>query len=77
MQRKNVLDSTQKFIIYRKLPSNMKWSVIDRWATHPLFIETITERIKEELAQFPKDIRGDVIILFSAHSLPMKVTFQY
>lgn len=55
----------------------MKWSVIDRWATHPLFIETITERIKEELAQFPKDIRGDVIILFSAHSLPIKVTFQY
>ncbi|KAK9299820.1 hypothetical protein QLX08_007273 [Tetragonisca angustula] len=61
-----------KYYTTRKLPSNMKWSVIDRWATHPLFIETITERIKGELAQFPKDIRGDVIILFSAHSIPLK-----
>lgn len=53
----------------------MKWSVIDRWATHPLFIETIIERIKEELVLFPDDIRSDVIILFSAHSLPLKVTY--
>lgn len=64
------------FIIYRQLPSNMKWSVIDRWATHPLFIETITERIKEELVLFPEDIRSNVIILFSAHSLPLKVTYE-
>lgn len=53
----------------------MKWSVIDRWATHPLFIETITERIKEKLILFPDDIRNNVIILFSAHSLPLKVTY--
>ncbi|KAG7190516.1 hypothetical protein KM043_006617 [Ampulex compressa] len=56
----------------RKLPSNMKWSVIDRWATHPLFVKSIAERIKEELVQFPNEIRDDVIILFSAHSLPLK-----
>ncbi|XP_043794449.1 ferrochelatase, mitochondrial isoform X1 [Apis laboriosa] len=61
-----------KYYKNRQLPSNMKWSVIDRWATHPLFIETITERIKEELVLFPDDIRSNVIILFSAHSLPLK-----
>lgn len=52
----------------------MKWSIIDRWATHPLYIKTIAERIKEELVQFPEHIRDDVIILFSAHSVPLKVT---
>lgn len=50
----------------------MKWSIIDRWATHPLLIKTIVERIKEELVQFQIDTRNDVIILFSAHSLPLK-----
>ncbi|XP_076183839.1 ferrochelatase, mitochondrial isoform X2 [Ptiloglossa arizonensis] len=56
----------------RQLPTNMKWSIIDRWATHPLYIKTIAERIKEELVQFPEHIRDDVIILFSAHSVPLK-----
>lgn len=61
-----------KYYANRQLPANMKWSIIDRWATHPLFVETIVERIKEELVQFPEDIRNDVIILFSAHSLPLE-----
>lgn len=59
---------------FRSFPS-MKMSIIDRWATHPLLAKTICERIKEELAQFPSDVRKDVIILFSAHSLPLKVHF--
>ncbi|XP_012287835.1 ferrochelatase, mitochondrial [Orussus abietinus] len=54
------------------VPQNMKWTIIDRWATHPLLVETIAERIKAELIQFPSNIRDDVIILFSAHSLPLK-----
>lgn len=61
-----------KYYAQRQLPSNMKWSIIDRWAMHPLLIRTITERIKEELIKFPEDIRNEVIILFSAHSLPLK-----
>lgn len=61
-----------KYYKDRQLPSNMKWSVIDRWATHPLLVETIADRIKEQLVQFPEDIRNDVIILFSAHSLPLQ-----
>lgn len=51
----------------------MKWSIIDRWATHPLLVKTFAERIKQELAQFPSEKRDDVIILFSAHSLPLQV----
>ncbi|TNM92410.1 hypothetical protein fugu_019422 [Takifugu bimaculatus] len=43
----------------------MSWSVIDRWPTHPLLVE---------LLQFPEEKRDDVVILFSAHSLPMAVS---
>ena len=66
-----------KYIFFRKFPENNKWSVIDRWSTHPLLVKTFAERIKEELKEFPENVRKDVIILFSAHSLPLKVsTFQ-
>lgn len=61
-------------IFIRKLPENNKWSIIDRWSTHPLLVKTFAERIKEELSHFPENVRKDVIILFSAHSLPLKVS---
>lgn len=48
-------------------------SIIDRWATHPLLIKTIGSRISDELKKFPESDRKDVVILFSAHSLPLKV----
>eukprot|EP00118_Oscarella_pearsei_P002080 m.9431 g.9431 ORF g.9431 m.9431 type:complete len:397 (+) comp21353_c0_seq1:102-1292(+) len=62
--------------IYRHVSKNhssMKWSVIDRWATHPGLIKTFGILVKEEIAKFPKEVQDDVVILFSAHSLPMKV----
>lgn len=55
-----------------KLPSNIKWSLIDRWSTHPLLFKTFADRIKSELDQFPADQRKDVFIVFSAHSLPLR-----
>lgn len=59
---------------YRKraLPTSIKWSVIDRWGTDPLLIKTFAENIKKELSQFEESKRKEVIILFSAHSLPLK-----
>ncbi|XP_044029244.1 ferrochelatase, mitochondrial isoform X3 [Siniperca chuatsi] len=49
----------------------MSWSVIDRWPTHPLLVECFAEHISNELLKFPEEKRDDVVILFSAHSLPM------
>uniref|UniRef100_A0A8V0YBH7 Ferrochelatase, mitochondrial n=1 Tax=Gallus gallus TaxID=9031 RepID=A0A8V0YBH7_CHICK len=51
----------------------MKWSIIDRWPTHPLLIQCFADHIQKELDLFPPDKRKDVVILFSAHSLPMSV----
>ncbi|XP_039947793.1 ferrochelatase, mitochondrial [Bactrocera neohumeralis] len=62
------------FSHYRQhsLPKNIKFSIIDRWSTHPLLIKTFAERIREELNKFGEAKRKDVVILFTAHSLPLK-----
>ena len=35
--------------------------------------QAFAETIRDEIAKFPAEDQDDVIILFSAHSLPMKV----
>ena len=52
----------------------MDWSFIDRWPTHPLLVKTFAENIKIELQKFPEDKRKDVVLLFSAHSVPQYVS---
>ena len=61
---------------YKKNPTDaftMKWSVIDRWPTHPGLIDAFADRVLNALKDFPQDKQNKVIILFSAHSLPMSV----
>nr|CAD7460968.1 unnamed protein product [Timema tahoe] len=62
-----------KYYKDRKVPPGIKWSIIDRWSTHPLLAKTIAERIRTELKEFPESIKKDVIIMFTAHSIPLKV----
>ncbi|KAF2743028.1 ferrochelatase mitochondrial precursor [Sporormia fimetaria CBS 119925] len=52
---------------------SIQWSVIDRWPTHSGLVEAFARNIEATLAQYPEDRRKDVILLFSAHSLPMTV----
>ncbi len=58
-----------------ELSSSMDWSFIDRWSTHPLLVQTFADNIRKELEKFPEEIRSEVILLFSAHSLPQYVSF--
>ena len=46
------------------------WSVIDRWPTHPTFVEAVAQRVRAGIASFEDP--EDVLVLFSAHSLPIK-----
>ena len=50
-----------------------QWSIIDRWPVHPGFIEAMTETVRDGLQQFEPQDRPKVLILFSAHSLPLDV----
>lgn len=49
------------------------WSVIDRWPAHKGLVEAFAQNIEVKLAEYPKERRNDVVLLFSAHSLPMSV----
>ncbi|XP_041436539.1 ferrochelatase, mitochondrial-like isoform X3 [Xenopus laevis] len=67
------LNAIYRYYNAKGVQPKMKWSVIDRWPTHPLLIQCFADHIQKELNMFPADKRGDVVILFSAHSLPMSV----
>ncbi|KAF2497792.1 ferrochelatase-domain-containing protein [Lophium mytilinum] len=51
----------------------IKWSVIDRWPVHSGLVEAFATNIEKTLATYPREKRDKVILLFSAHSLPMTV----
>lgn len=51
----------------------IEWSVIDRWPAHKGFVEVVARHIEESLKTYGKEDRGKVVLLFSAHSLPMSV----
>jgi inactivated superfamily I helicase len=50
-----------------------RWSVIDRWPVHPGFIAAMAETVREGLEQFAPEERDRVLLLFSAHSLPLHI----
>jgi ferrochelatase len=55
------------------LQDAFQWSIVDRWPVHPGFIEAMTETVRDGLDQFDPKERDQVLILFSAHSLPLDV----
>lgn len=67
------LNAIYRYYRNRSQTPKMRWSVIDRWPTHPLLVECFADHVNNELMKFPEDKRDDVVILFSAHSLPMAV----
>lgn len=52
---------------------SITWSVIDRWPAHPGLVEAFAKNIEDKLAEYPEERRKDVVLLYSAHSLPMTV----
>jgi protoporphyrin/coproporphyrin ferrochelatase len=50
-----------------------RWSVIDRWPAHEGFIGAMTETVRIGLERFSAEERSDVVLLFSAHSLPLSI----
>jgi len=55
------------------MASEFQWSVIDRWPTHPGFIRAMAKTVQDGLDQFPEKERDEVLLLFSAHSLPLSI----
>jgi protoporphyrin/coproporphyrin ferrochelatase len=49
------------------------WSIIDRWPVHDGFIAAMTETVRDGLRGFSAEDRDKVVLLFSAHSLPLSI----
>lgn len=46
-------------------------SLVYEYATHPLYVQALSERIDEALQRFPRGIREKAHLLFSAHGTPV------
>jgi protoporphyrin/coproporphyrin ferrochelatase len=46
---------------------------IDRWNLLPGYLDALEERINDALQKFPEDVRNEVPIIFTAHSLPERI----
>ncbi|KAJ3164248.1 hypothetical protein HDU88_005560 [Geranomyces variabilis] len=51
----------------------IQWSVVDRFPTHPGLVEVFARHIEDSLKTYPPEERDSVVLLFSAHSLPMDI----
>jgi protoporphyrin/coproporphyrin ferrochelatase len=45
---------------------------VTEYAANPKYIQALSERIDEGLQRFPKEVRGDVHLVFSAHGTPLQ-----
>ncbi|CAN3362958.1 ferrochelatase, mitochondrial [Diutina catenulata] len=52
---------------------SIEWSVIDRWPQQPGLVQAFADNIQAKLKEFPAEVRDQVIVMFSAHSLPMDI----
>lgn len=56
-----------------ELASETPISFVTSWHRHPLLIAAIVENIRRTLERFPAEVRAQVPVLFTAHSLPERV----
>lgn len=56
-----------------RLPLNVLHTLHMSLSHHIGFIQAVAARVREGLAKFPEEDRDKVVILFSAHSLPIKI----
>jgi len=56
--------------IRKNIGEKIEISFVEGWHLHPLFIESVREKIEEGLMQFTPEERKRVYLIFSAHSLP-------
>ena len=55
------------------VPGGMDLVFIESWHLQPEFVSLIASRVREGLAALPETHRGDTCVVFSAHSLPVRI----
>lgn len=49
---------------------SMEMRFVERWGSHPLFIEAVARKVQKALADWQPD---ETVVVFSAHSLPQRI----
>lgn len=52
---------------------SIPWTFIDRWSGSDLLAQAFAKLIREQLQLYPEETRHNVVLLFSAHSIPHRV----
>jgi ferrochelatase len=47
-------------------------TIVKEYAANPKYVQALSERIDEGLQRFPRDVRSDVRLIFSAHGAPLR-----
>ena len=56
-----------------KLDAPMDLAFVESWHLEPAFLALVAGRVREGLAAFPEGDRSETCVLFSAHSLPVRI----
>jgi ferrochelatase len=57
----------------REAESGMDFALIERWHLLPGYLDALIDHVNAALERFPAEIRSQVPIIFSAHSLPERI----
>jgi ferrochelatase len=61
---------------YKKIDDadlDMQIAKIHDWHLLPEYLDALTDRVRSALERFPQSVRGEVPVIFTAHSLPERI----
>lgn len=61
-----------KFLDERDHMGDWSTTYVKEYATHPRYLDALSDRIDEGIEKFPEDQQDDVHLVFSAHGTPVK-----
>ncbi len=53
--------------------TSINFSVVNSWYRQPKFLQALENHVRAGLEKFPEEVRGEVKVVFSAHSLPERL----
>ncbi|HEX2186762.1 MAG TPA: ferrochelatase, partial [Chloroflexota bacterium] len=55
------------------LDVHLEVTCVDTWHAHPLLLQAFAERVQEVMSQLAPDVRAQLRVIFTAHSLPQRI----
>lgn len=56
--------------------ADLEWRFVESWCDHPALAAAFAAKVRAALEPFPQGEREDVVVVFTAHSLPERILSQ-